>query len=314
MPNHGIRIRFEDTGDLADWLEAKAILEDQSKISRSRLRRQLRELFPSDEAELEIRLELIYQEMRRRRQVAGEIYPFVEYETGTGMKLTGLEGSLPYVFLLCLSVSEPLRAEKRQQEVEYLFDLVVMEALHNYLSGNSEVIHFGWPPTGARPKSFCKAVPWLAQELGIPTGKGVVRTVSKDGGLDVVAWKPFRDDREGFVAILAQCTIKEDWFDKAKDIVKDVWRGYIDFGKDPTSCLAVPFVVPMSFDKWDELRRTVTFLLDRLRLCELIEETGLTCEEREEIEEWTNSELERMSGNGTYQIEGNSYEHERSTT
>jgi hypothetical protein len=215
------------------------------------------------------------------------------------MKLTDLENNLPYVFLLCLSVSEPLRSESRQQEVEHLFDIVVMEALCSYLSGESQMVHFGWPATGDRPTNFVDAVKWLAEKLGLPTGRGRTSPRSKDGGLDVVVWRPFRDERQGFVVILAQCTIAKDWFDKAKDIVKDVWRGWIDFGKDPTTCLAVPFVVPHSFGKWDELRRTVTFLLDRLRLCELLEERGLACEEEGKIEKWTYAELELMAENGS---------------
>jgi hypothetical protein len=83
-----------------------------------------------------------------------------------------------------------------------------------------------------------------------------------------------------------------DWFSKARDLAQDVWRGWIDFGKDPHLVLAVPFVIPMGYTKWDELRRTVHTVLDRLRLCELLEAGALT--EHVDTAKWVTSEVARM--------------------
>ena len=58
---------------------------------------------------------------------------------------------------------------------------------------------------------------------------------------------------------------------QAKDIVAGIWNGWIDFGRDPVTAIAVPFAIPQAFNRWDELRRTVNIILDRIRLAELIE-------------------------------------------
>ena len=94
------------------------------------------------------------------------------------------------------------------------------------------------------------------------------------------------------ITMLAQCTIAIDWVPKAKDITQVVWRGWIDFGKNPITCLAIPFVVPHPFEKWDELTRTVNFVLDRLRICELLE--GATLQNESEVREFSDAELAFM--------------------
>ena len=275
---------------LADWLEALMVVDGCLTVSRSTMRRHLRGSVSMDSGDLDVTIELLTQEVSRRRQVAGKTYPFSVESGNVRLALSG--DSLCYVFLLCISTSAPLRCENRQGEVELLLDMVVLDALCGYLSGGSRGVHFGWPTSGDRPPSFPAAIEWLANHLGLRLGKGEKRAARKDAGVDVVVWRPFRDQREGFATILAQCTSAIDWTEKGKDIVTDLWRGYIDFGKDPITCLAIPFVIPRPFDKWDELRRTVHFVLDRLRICELLEDVDLTV--YEQVEEWTCTELRSM--------------------
>ncbi len=225
--------------------------------------------------------------------MVGASYPF-EVDANY-VKLAQNENTLSYLFLLTLCASEPLRSEKRQGQVEIMVDMLVLDALASYLSGGSLGVHFGWPTSGNRPPAFPAAIEWLANQLGLKLGKGKLRAARQDGGVDVVVWRPFKDRREGFVTILAQCTIAVDWPEKAKDIVIDLWRGYIDFGKDPIACLAIPWVIPQPFEKWDELRRTVHFVLDRIRLCELLD--GAELSQRNEISDWMRAEVGAMSQN-----------------
>jgi hypothetical protein len=91
---------------------------------------------------------------------------------------------------------------------------------------------------------------------------------------------------------LSACTIADDWFPKGRDLIEDVWRGWVDFGKNPSTCLAIPFVIPTGYEKWDELRRTVTLVMDRLRLCECL--AGAELSTAPEIEEWLRQEVEAI--------------------
>ena len=128
--------------------------------------------------------------------------------------------------------------------------------------------------------------------MNLPKGGGSPRKTGGDGGLDVIVWRPFRDRRSGFIVLLAQCTVQRDWVIKAKDLTEDIWRGWIDIGKNPHLALAIPFVIPLKYEKWDELRRLVHTLLDRLRLAELLQ--NAQPEKQGNMQAWIASEVIRM--------------------
>lgn len=289
----------DDPVELADWLETYMLASGHVVVSRSLLRARLRvtlfmdagsgpaDLDPDD---LEVAIESVLLEVARRRRLCAGKYPFVE--CGTGLSIDRDCDALGYVFLLLLAASPAPRSSRRLGNIERSFDLLVLNALKQYLGPRSDGLRFGWPPSDGRPKNFPAALDWLARSLGLPRGNGHARVVSKDGGVDVVAWLPWSDRRSAFIVVLGQCTVQRDWFPKGKDVIPDVWRGYIDFGKDPSICLAIPFVIPPDFERWDELRRTVHIILDRIRITEALEE--LDPELRRDIADWVNSELGRI--------------------
>ena len=168
------------------------------------------------------------------------------------------------------------------------------QALIRYLGAGARGVRFAFPSSNGRPPGFPEAVSWLAGLLNLSTGKAIPRPRVKDAGVDVVVWRPFKDSRTGFLIILCQCTVEFNWPPKAKDIVIGNWCGLIDFGLHPLTVLAIPFAVPRTFEKWDELRRTVNIVLDRMRLCELIEFEHL--ENLEEIKKWALAERKLLSG------------------
>ena len=245
------------------------LAEDRNNSSRSFLRMRLRSSLFTDGDELEIQLDMLLSEVERRKKRAEAAYPFAWTEIG--LSRTREVDETPYEFLLWLAVSPIYRQQDRYDEIEELFDNLVKRALILYLGPNAAGVRFGSPASGGRPGGFPNAVKWLANLLRLQTGAAGPRPQVKDGGVDVVVWNPFRDGRTGFVVILCQCTVAHDWTPKAKDIVAGIWNGWIDFGRDPLTAIAVPFAIPQGFDRWDELRRTVNIILDRMRLAELIE-------------------------------------------
>lgn len=275
-----------DGCSLADWAEAALLIEDRKHFSRSMLRQRLANTSFIEGDELDAQLDLLLGEVARRVRIAPEVYPFEETAIGLSRR-RDVEQAL-YEFLLWLSVSPRYREENRFSEIDALFDGIVQCALIAYLGPGARGVRFAFPSKDGRPPGFEQAVQWLAELLNLTTGKLIPRPKVKDGGVDVVAWRPFADGRAGFVVVLAQCTVQLDWVGKSKDIVVGKWLGWIDFGLSPLTALAVPFAVPVSFDRWDELRRTVNVVLDRLRLCELVDPARLDV--LKEIKEWASSE------------------------
>src|SRR4051794_15218928 len=113
----------EDPVGLADWLEAAMLIQGLAQVSRSWLRSQLRSvLFPEDrrgyrdlDSNLEVALDDLWAELNRRRRAARGQYPYER--AGGSVTLDTKVPGLPYVFLLCVSVSRSLRTNRRHQEV-----------------------------------------------------------------------------------------------------------------------------------------------------------------------------------------------------
>ena len=261
-------------------------VEDRNNLSRASLRTRLRASLFIDGEDLDFHVDLLLSEVERRKRRAEAIYPFDWTEIG--LSRTSVVDDAPYEFLLWLAVSPVYREEKRFDEIDELFDRLVKHALIVYLGPNAMGIRFGFPSSDGRPSGFPEAVKWLANILRLQPGSGVPRPQLKDGGVDVVVWHPFRDGRSGFVVILCQCTVANNWTPKAKDIVPEIWKGWVDFGREPLTAIAVPFALPPAFDRWDEVRRTVNIILDRMRLVELIEVSGV--EDLASIRGWNDKE------------------------
>jgi hypothetical protein len=280
-----------DPNAMADWAELTLLSQSSRRMSRAELRSAVREAMMLPDEEVEVAVEFVFREIRRRMERGAAAYPFAV--DGGGIRILRAEGALAYVFMLCVSASSLFRAERRQQEVDQLFDSLVLDALRTYMGPTAEVLRFGWPATDGRPTDFYGALDWLSTKMRLDRGASRALPNRKDGGVDVVAWKPFPDGRSGFVSLLAQCTVQMDWTPKATDVISDVWNGWIDFGRMPLTCLAVPHAVPTRFEKWDEIRRTVHFLLERFRLSSLLQNSHLS--RKTEIEAWVHREIARLS-------------------
>jgi hypothetical protein len=225
---------------LADWAEAIVVVEGKRRLSRASLRSRLRASY-LDDSEIDVTLDLIMQEFKRRMRAAGDGYPFAL--DNTNLKRIRAGDSV-YNFLVLVSASTEFRRLKEYDNADRLFDLLVLHALRTQFGPRSQGVRFAYPSSDGRPSGFLDALAWLRGKLGLREGPAYKQSTKKDAGVDVVVWRPFRDGQTGFVSVLAQCTVGLDWPDKARDIVLDLWMGYVDFGTHPLTTLAVPFVVP----------------------------------------------------------------------
>lgn len=283
---------IDDSYAMADWLEMRMFVAGMNQISRAELSDMLVAEISSTPQELENPIGFIFTEIGRRRLVAGEKYPFVL--DGNVITLDPGASLGFYRFLLMISLEKsPLRAARRHKEVDLLFDKVVTEAVKGYLGSGTDVMRFGWPPTDGRPTTFPKALKWASGLTNIPLGNNTGAASTKDGGVDLIAWKPFADERLAFTTMLVQCTIQRDWTIKADDVDSDVWRGRLDTGRDALSALAIPFVIPKNFDKWDDLRRKVSVIFDRLRLTQMLKNTDFS--RFDSVSKWTEKETKKFT-------------------
>jgi hypothetical protein len=203
--------------------------------------------------------------------------------------------------LLLLSMREaPFRDSVYSNEITPLFDFVGAAALADLFGSKARTIRFGWPVTGERPNGPRAALEWLAAQLGLKhDSASPLRKRLKDGGVDIVIWRPFEDGRVGFPVLLAQCTVGyREWEKKGRDIQRSLWRTYLGLPGSPPTALVLPFCVhrPDRFEVWEIVSHEVTFLIDRIRLLDLLAEVDpATIIEHEKIDRWTSERVQDLA-------------------
>lgn len=216
--------------------------------------------------------------MKRRATVLGPDYPF-EILPHAVRKSSMCEAT-PYVRLLTLSPNGLFRETMDVRALDRAavdFERITEIALHGLAGPGTSAIRFGWPSDVGRPMEFPNAIVWLGEKIGIPLGTGFRPPRRKDGGVDIVAWRRFADQKSAFPIYLVQCTIQGNLQNKANDIDLRNWSYWLDFSRDPMPILAVPQDLPFNED-WKEVALKC-LILDRLRIIELLKITQNSVEQ-----------------------------------
>jgi hypothetical protein len=288
----------EHAATLADWTELLLASGNSDYISFSKLTRILRsdgteaaaeefdgdlddddrddlelERDEDDDVEDDARVELLVDEVRTRRRIGENLYPFDIDDSDEAVVQRGAPGERVYFLLLILSADgTAFRADGRAHEVEATYDTVAMEAMRRYLGRNAKGVRFARNASdegdaGSRPAGFPEAVDWLRGRLQVGRGSRAPGRGSgadpadteadepefvthwesetavslgreplasyNDAGVDVVVWWHFADGRAGSPVLLAQCTVQRRWERKLRDIPTRLWERWVDFSAGP---------------------------------------------------------------------------------
>ena len=256
---------FDDAHTLAEVVELILCIEREPFLSAS----ELRSKFPSGNQPTDSQMMFAFSEIADRSRQMRNLYPFKR--DGRGVTFDSSAAWQLYSFLLLLSFKgTPIRTDREWPRSDLIFDDISSRSLRAKLGSNAQSLIFGSPPRGGRPSKFPDAVEWAAKAIGVElrTAVGKIPTVQKDGGVDVIAWAPFRDRRLGFPIVLMQNTIQVNYVKKPRDVDPHRWRDWIDFGSTPQVGFAIPFHVPANHIWWNEISSEVPYFFDRGRLLE----------------------------------------------
>lgn len=131
-------------------------------------------------AEIDVRVELVRQEVLERATIGERIYPFTV--EGERVRPREVCGAHVYRLLLVLGSAElPYRRERRANEVEEAYDHIAMAALRQFLGREADGRRFArtahhdtndqTPDPQVRPTGFADAIAWLRELLEV--GRGV---------------------------------------------------------------------------------------------------------------------------------------------
>ena len=154
---------------------------------------------------------------------------------------------------------------------ERIFEELSCSVAKEYVGGKA--VRFGWPRArSVMPGGFGKAIAELCRRIG--EGDGYLGTYStgdeKDGGLDVVAWRPI-DEMPGKLLLFGACATGRNWETKLTELQPQDFCGrHIDGNVSPTPAKAffTPWTVPR--DRWRAYSGIAGVIFDRCRVSKFV--------------------------------------------
>jgi len=257
---------------IADWIEYE-ILDTNQPISKSKVG----SLTGADEEIIDSAI----SELIRRKSLYGNSSPF---------QVDGFNIMPNYAWvdnpalMLCLIFS--LRGVERSaghDDGTRLFERLSGEAAKAYLAGEAEVIGF---PNGGQ---LIQQIKQLSQRTNELLGHRQPRPQDKDKGVDVVAWKPHRDNRPNQVVLLLQCAAGANFFEK-KQISLKTWQEFIHWSVAPIRGIMIPHIP--SSEEWHEIMNDYDLIFDRVRIFKGVYNLSLPPDLNEAILSWCREKIE----------------------
>lgn len=263
----GPSLRFDNLSvgsaeDLADCLESYVLSSSASAVGLGTLQRFAEERLNAGDADITFAI----SRLRVRSQILGDRYP-LSFDLASIVRASGWE-RFPYTAMLVMSGTSLARFtddDRTSANPERWFEEIVSETLCNWMGPESIALRFGWPSDNGRPPEFPDAIRWLSQKMNVELGTSYRPPIRKDGGVDVVVWRPFGDNRSGFPIVLIQCTLQKDLIAKSRDIDIPNWSGWLALDREPLTVLATPRIVSEGTDRWNQLNRQ-GLIFERIRL------------------------------------------------
>ncbi len=158
--------------------------------------------------------------LQLRVDVYKETYPFC-VDDHQGVKLIGKDKlsnkQKLYIYLL---ISSNLNIfSKLMHSITAEFEFLSENVLKNYLPSNAKVYGFG--SNSAFTGNAQKKMRDLANILNVDTDDRIINQVSphnsKEEGLDLVGYIPFKDENPNTIIIFGQCACGKNWFGKQNE-------------------------------------------------------------------------------------------------
>lgn len=243
-------------------------------------------------------LEDAFVEIERREAACNGAYPFTLDSTGTILRFKRDDTDsrqTVYLYLL-LSTRLNMQTDRVHADIDgaHLLEELGAVTLKHYLGpGRAEVMIFGTAAAGGfedKVNRLCEAL----KEGGCYHHHDTGRVYANDGGLDVVAWKPFSDNRAGKLIVFAQCKTGTSWHNQIGELNPDAFLSSFTkermFQTNPLRAFIVAEAV--SPGHWIDItgkasKPSLGIFFDRCRIVDFTPELDEECTMR--ISNWVNA-------------------------
>jgi hypothetical protein len=266
---------------LADWLELQALAsrDQQARIlSLSDLKDITQDSEAEDIADFDADVDAIVSrvtsEIQNRIEILGESYPFRINDDGTLLTLENTHPVGPAVYIFCLLMShithspllEDFDLATEAQTGRNIFQICATLSAAGWCDGPA--VSFGWPRLDQTGFAAKLEQTYAAFGDGKPRATPLPGAAPhiKDGGIDVIAWRPAVDHLPGTFYLLGQVASGHNW--KTKTVLKDIdsfhWAWFeIQPTSQATGAMFVPFCVTDPSDADNSINQDI--LISRMQ-------------------------------------------------
>lgn len=268
----------------ADWIEVCSIVDTDRRCSREDLISALRvaggidafeEIGPEGDVGSERIQALAESAMdiieNRAEILGGDRYPFVVMG-GSIAASRVISGAGEIYQLLALASYFSGKLGGSNAEYTRLFEDISAVAARDYLGGsttNAKVYQMGSPRRSGQPSRFADAVTDMCAKMhdgGMAKDRPQAADM-KDAKLDIAAWIPTPDRRQGKLIGFGQCATGRNWRDKVSELQPDSWcKLWITdtFPVLPVRMFFVPHAIPSN--DWLVVSYNAGMIFDRVRV------------------------------------------------
>lgn len=233
---------------LADWLEATTLF-DEPEVAKSDVVDLLVEHQICSDRGQEMAHRIAsegWNELARRKRWGG--VPATVSITKSRISIDHVWEDDPirafFVLLSALRIYPDWATAYRQYAIQgELFERVVEQICPALLPGWT-VYRTGWSPDDT--KDISVIVDDLCSRIfvaGAPDPGKWLGVDAKDGGLDLVCYRSFEDEREALPVFFLQCASGKNWRDKVNTPSAALWQKLLDSAVSPSTGIVAPFVV-----------------------------------------------------------------------
>jgi hypothetical protein len=151
----------------------------------------------------------VFGELQYRQQMVGSHYPFDVQEWHISYLGDAAE-HVPYVFCMLVSylrMTGNTIIDVLDPPATKLFEKIARMSIRGYLGAECIAYIFGFPRDPAElPQGFAEAVERIFRELGEGGAHKDSGGQPQDDKVDIIAWVPFCDGREGKLVVFGNCT------------------------------------------------------------------------------------------------------------
>jgi hypothetical protein len=118
---------------------------------------------------------------------------------------------------------------------------------------------------------------------------------ANDGGLDIVCYRSFSDEREATPTLFLQCASGKNWRDKVQTPDSGSWQKYLNSAVQPGAGIVAPFVIEDKELRMAGLRGQIV-VFDRLRLMDVVHKANvnLPAALNAEIIDWVQARAQHL--------------------